>query len=213
MPEIEFRNVVKSFDGTVAVKDLSFSASGGEGVCLFGPSGCGKTTALRLAAGLETPDSGLILVGGVDTAKRKKKEWPKPGAVGMVFQDLALWPHMRAEKHLQFALAGISVPRGKRAARVNEMLRLCRLEEKRRAYPGEMSGGQQQRLAIARALVTGPELLLLDEPFANLDDDLKEVFMEEFLRRKEQGATIIFASHVEDEVERLSDRVLRMECL
>jgi len=194
----------------VALGNLSFAVGQGELLCLSGPSGCGKTTTLRLIAGLERPDRGAVLIGAEPTADEGKPNMPEAGGVGMVFQDLALWPHMRVERHLDFVLRGRKLSRASRRERVHAVLDTCRLLDRRRAHPSELSGGQQQRLAIARALATNPGLLLLDEPFANLDADLRDHFTEEFRKRNREGTTIILASHDQEDAEAMGGPVLAL---
>jgi iron(III) transport system ATP-binding protein len=136
-----------------------------------------------------------------------------PGArgIGMVFQDLALWPHMRVERHLDFVLRPQRLTSRKRTARIAALLDLCHMSDRARAYPHELSGGQQQRLAIVRALAAEPRILLLDEPFTGLDAALRDAFRDEILRlKREKGAAILFATHYEQEMHALADRTLFM---
>ncbi|MDQ1257460.1 MAG: iron(III) transport system ATP-binding protein [Candidatus Hydrogenedentes bacterium] len=211
MPSVEFREVTKRFGAIVALDALSFSVDSGQALCLFGPSGCGKTTALRLLAGLESPDSGEIHVDGEWIDAPGRPMIPIPGAIGMVFQDLALWPHMRAARHIDFVLRGTGLDRAERNARVRQTLEQCRLSDCARAYPAELSGGQRQRLAIARALAPDPPLLLLDEPFASLDGDLRAHFLALFNEHKRDGATVVFTTHRRDEADALADVLLLMD--
>ncbi len=208
MPNLEVHGVSKRFGTRIVLDALEFRVSHGAGLGLFGPSGCGKTTVLRLLAGLERADSGAIVLDGVDvnaTCSGRRNGCQ----IGMVFQDLALWPHMHAERHLEFVLRGRGIGRRDRIMRAREMLDFSGLGDKRHAYPATLSGGEQQRLAIARALVTNPELLLLDEPFANLDDALRARFHEEFVRRKSnQKTTIVMTSHDRRDLEGVVDDIL-----
>lgn len=211
MPHVEARDISKRFGQTVAVKRLSFSVAAGESVCLFGPSGCGKTTTLRIVAGLERPTEGALWIDGDCVNAPADSRPPRPGTIGMVFQDLALWPHMRVERHPDFVLRGLGLSRRDRLDRIRRVLEVCRIAPYRRAYPAALSGGEQQRLAIARALAAEPPLLLLDEPFANLDADLRRHFLGLFLEQKRRGTTILLACHDRQEAELLADRLLIME--
>ena len=211
MPDIEVKKVTKRFGVKAVVDGLSLCVRRGQGLGLFGPSGSGKTTVLRLIAGLERPDSGTVLVDNSEVSVGWCDGGPGSTELGMVFQDLALWPHMRAERHLEFVLRGRGMGRRERKERARDMLDFCGLGDKRYAHPATLSGGEQQRLAIARALVTRPNLILLDEPFANLDDALRRLFLEELLRRKkEQGVTLVIASHDRGDFDGITDCVLEM---
>ena len=211
MSAIEIAQVSKRFGGVSALSNVTVDVAAGEAVCLFGPSGCGKTTLLRLVAGLEQPDQGTVAIAGRIVAGADLFVPPAERGIAMVFQDLALWPHMRVERHVQFVLRAQGLSRAERCARVDGLLDLCGLEDKRRAYPGELSGGQQQRLGIARALATASDILLLDEPLVNLEVELGERFIREFLRLKaEEGTTILMATHVRDAAEQLADRIVFM---
>ena len=176
----------------------------GEAVALFGPSGCGKTTALRLIAGLEKPNAGLVL--------SRPDVLVSPGArgIGMVFQDLALWPHMRVRAQIEFVLKALKCSRGERRARTDALLARFELRDCASNWPHELSGGEKQRLAIARAVAANPSLLLLDEPFANLDESRVERVMEYLKERKREGVTIVFASHQREDVSALADKVVMM---
>lgn len=235
MPAVELQDVHKRFGDAVAVSGFSLRVEPGEALCLFGPSGCGKTTVLRLIAGLEKPDKGRIAMdisdhpganvaqasrlhdqaprSGLDVAQasRLHHQVPRQGAIGMVFQDGALWPHMRARKHLDFVLRGTGLTRSERRDRIQCTLEACCLWEQRDAYPAELSGGECQRLAIARALATNPTLLLLDEPFAHLDEALRDHILSEVRRRVDAGVTVIVATHDRDEAQALGARIMTME--
>jgi ABC-type Fe3+/spermidine/putrescine transport system ATPase subunit len=207
MNAIESRDLTKGFGTVQAVSGISFTLGAGEMLALLGPSGSGKTTLLRLVAGLERPDAGTISLFGQEGLP------PEDRGVGMVFQDLALWPHMRMARHLDFVLRGRGLPRQDRRERISQLLDLVQLDDRRRAFPNQLSGGQAQRLAIARTLATEPRILLLDEPFANLDHALRERIMVEVLRRKqEDGLTIILATHNHDEMLALADHTITMAC-
>ncbi len=211
MHALELNDVGKGFNGQSAIDAFSLTQSPGSAVCLFGPSGAGKTTLLRLIAGLERPDTGTILIGGTKVAG--DGIWVDPGdrGVNMVFQDLALWPHMRAAKHLDFVLRGRGLSSGERREKTNRLLSHVDLESAARKYPHEMSGGEQQRLAIARALATDPTLLLLDEPFAHLDEPRRDAIAAIIRARKQKrGLTVVLASHDEGDAERLEAALIPM---
>ena len=211
MVTIEVRKLTKRFGPATVLNQLSVSVGKGQALCLFGPSGCGKTTLLRLIARLERPHEGEILLDGQCVNSPVTTHFPTPGQIGMVFQDCALWPHLRAKAHLEFVLQGMGLSRHERRHRTETMLTACRINALHRAYPAELSGGEQQRLAIARALVTTPPLLLLDEPLSNLDADLRKRMLDEFHKHKRRGTTIIFATHDPAEAESLGDVMLQMD--
>ena len=155
-----------------AVRGASFGLRAGEIGVLIGPSGCGKTTLLRAVAGLEPVSAGTIRLGDDAVSQPGRTVAPEQRRIGMVFQDYALFPHLDVGQNVGFGLHGL--PRAERAARVAEVLELVGLGGAERRFPHELSGGQQQRVALARALAPKPRLLLLDEPFSNLDVDLRE---------------------------------------
>ncbi len=182
----------------------------GEFLVLLGPSGCGKSTLLRLVAGLDAPDSGTIEIGGRAASDPRIVVPPEGRGIGMVFQNLALWPHLCAAAQLLFVL-GRSVPRSERASRVKEALSLVGLAGRETAYPHELSGGEGQRLAIARAIVTRPRLLLLDEPLSGADEPLRERLCGEIrsLQRR-LGLPAIYVTHHRDEALATADRIAVM---
>jgi iron(III) transport system ATP-binding protein len=208
---LELDGVSKGFGRETAAQDLSLSVREGEILTLLGPSGCGKTTTLRLIAGLERPDGGAIRLDGDVVAGNDSGRFAAPETrdVGVVFQEFALFPHLTAEENVAFGLQDWSA--AEREARVDELFDLVGLEAQRDAYPDELSGGQQQRVALARSLAPEPSILLLDEPFSNLDVDLR-VEMREEVRRilKDAGVTAISVTHDQEEALSLSDRVAVM---
>ncbi len=208
---LEIDGVTKTFGSDCAVDSLSLSVREGELLTLLGPSGCGKTTALRLIAGLERPDEGTIHVGGerVATAGERAFVPPERRDVGVVFQDFALFPHMTAAENVAFGLADWNAD--DRERRVAELLEMVGLSAYAENTPEELSGGQQQRIALARSIAPEPEILLLDEPFSNLDVDLR-VEMREEVRRilKGAGVTGISVTHDQEEAMSISDRVAVM---
>jgi iron(III) transport system ATP-binding protein len=177
-----------------AVADVSFGLHAGQIGVLIGPSGCGKTTLLRAVAGLEPLTTGEIVLAGSTVSTPGKSLAPEARRIGMVFQDYALFPHLDVGQNVGFGI--YDWPKKERQARVGEVLDLVGLGDVRRRYPHELSGGQQQRVALARALAPKPQLLLLDEPFSNLDVDLRERLAHEVRGiLKAAGATALFVTH------------------
>ena len=201
--------VCKSYTGTTAVNHLDIDVREGELLTLLGPSGCGKTTTLRLIAGLERPDRGTVSLGSATLADADTFVPAEDRDIGIVFQDFALFPHLSVAENVGFGLADRC--EAERTTRVEELLELVGLSHCGDQLPDELSGGQQQRIALARSLAAEPELLLLDEPFSNLDVDLR-VRMREEVRRilKEAGVTAISVTHDQEEALSISDRVAVM---
>ncbi|WP_207590333.1 ATP-binding cassette domain-containing protein [Halomontanus rarus] len=206
---LELEDVAKHYGSERVIPELSLSVRDGEILTLLGPSGCGKTTTLRLIAGLERPDEGEINLNGASVAGNGNFVPPERRGVGVVFQEFALFPHLTASENVAFGLREWSDD--ERQARVDEMLELVGLAAHADDYPDELSGGQQQRVALARSLAPEPEMLLLDEPFSNLDVDLR-VEMREEVRRiiKETGVTAVSVTHDQEEALSISDRVAVM---
>jgi spermidine/putrescine ABC transporter ATP-binding subunit len=199
--------LTKSYGVQRAVDDVSFEVPAGSLLTLLGPSGCGKTTILRAIAGFVAPDSGRIEVGGVDITGLP----PERRQTAMLFQNYALFPHMTVVQNVAFGLKMRRLGRAEIATKVAAALALVRLEALAGRYPAELSGGQQQRAALARALVTEPQLLLLDEPFGALDQNLREAMQVE-LRKLQQrlGITTILVTHDQQEALILSDLIAVM---
>jgi len=190
----------------VVVDELSLALEAGGIGCLLGASGCGKTTVLRAVAGFEPLLAGHIDVQGRRVADAMHSLPPEKRSVGMMFQDYALFPHMDAAANIAFGLRGRS--RAEQRARVAEMLHLVGLSERGGAYPHELSGGQQQRVALARALAPGPALLLLDEPFSNLDTETRQQLAAELRGLlKASGATVLMVTHDQSEAFAMADRI------
>ncbi len=206
---LELSGVAKSYGAEDVIPELSLSVRDGEILTLLGPSGCGKTTTLRLIAGLEKPNEGRIRLRETDVAGNGRFVPPEERGVGVVFQEFALFPHLTARENVAFGLQEWSDEETE--ARVSELLDLVGLEAQGSSYPEELSGGQQQRIALARSLAPEPEMLLLDEPFSNLDVDLR-VEMREEVRRiiKEAGVTAVSVTHDQEEALSISDRVAVM---
>ncbi len=189
-----------------ALDNLSLNAEPGEIIALLGPSGSGKTTALRLIAGFERPDTGLVQIGGKVMTDTQTFVPPEERGVGMVFQEYALFPHLSVEANIAFGLKKLDATR--RAQRVHGMLETVGLTPFAHRYPHELSGGQQQRVALARALAPRPAVLLLDEPFSNLDADLMtQMHLEVYTILRELGTTAIFVTHDQKEAFMIADRV------
>ncbi len=189
-----------------AVDHVSFTVPPGEILALVGPSGCGKTTTLRLIAGLERPDDGVIRINGRTVAGPGVFLPPEQRRVGMVFQDHALFPHLTVAQNVAFGLAGR--PAAEVRARTDEMLALVGLEHLRHRYPHALSGGERQRTALARALAPSPLVLLLDEPFSSLDADLRGEMREQVRAiLKAGGVTAVFVTHDQEEALYMGDRL------
>jgi putative spermidine/putrescine transport system ATP-binding protein len=196
--------VRKTFGDVVAVDSVDLEIRRGEFFTMLGPSGSGKTTTLRVIAGFERPDSGQILLGGVDVADMP----PYDRDVNTVFQDYALFPHMTVAENVEYGLKVKRVPKEERRTRVREALAIVRLPEFGARKPVQLSGGQRQRVALARALVNHPRVLLLDEPLGALDLKLREEMQIELKRIKQEvGITFIYVTHDQDEALTMSDRI------
>jgi iron(III) transport system ATP-binding protein len=212
---LELRSVSCAYEPSrPAVRDISFSAREGEILCLLGPSGCGKTTVLRAIAGFEPVRAGEIFLSGRLVSSSRETVPTEERRIGMVFQEYALFPHLRVAENIAFGLRHLS--RTERGQRVQDMLQLTGLEGFDRRYPHELSGGQQQRVALSRALVQNPVVLLLDEPFSNLDPDMASRMRQDLhglLRRMK--ITTILVTHDHEEAFAMADRiaVLNKGCL
>ena len=206
-PAIEFDKVSKSFTsaGTqgrvTAVQDISFTVEPSEFVALLGPSGCGKTTILRMADGLIESDVGRVAVFGAP---------PKPGPeIGVVFQNFRLIPWATVQANVEFGMKSIALTASERLERVHHHLELVGLSKFRNAYPRELSGGMKQRTALARALATAPDILLMDEPFASIDAQTRELMQVELMRIwTDRRPVVLFVTHSVDEAIILADRIL-----
>lgn len=206
---LRLSGVSRRFGRVTAVSDLDLELDRGELLAMVGPSGCGKSTALRLVAGLERPDSGGIWIDGEQVAGGGAWRPAERRRVGICFQDHALFPHLTVAANVAFGLKGL--PARVRAERVSTVLTMVAMDAMAERYPHELSGGEQQRVALARALAPEPALLLLDEPFSNLDRHLREQIRGEtvtILRRT--GTTAVFVTHDQAEALAIGDRVAVM---
>jgi len=209
MSLLQLDGVRKVFpDGTEAVKGLDLSIANGEFIVLLGPSGCGKTTTLRMIAGLETPTAGRIVMDARDVTHLR----PGRRDVGFVFQFYALYPHMTVRANIEFPLANTGVGRRERRGRVLEVARRVGLEPLLDRHPGQLSGGDQQRVSLARAMVRRPSVQLMDEPLGTLDID-QRVALREFIRvaQLEMKVTTVYVTHDQEEAMSLADRIVVMD--
>jgi spermidine/putrescine transport system ATP-binding protein len=207
MAQLEIRNVTRRLGDFVAVDDVSLNIEAGEFFTLLGPSGCGKTTLLRMIAGFDLPDSGQILLDGKDLADTPPERRP----LHTVFQSYALFPHLTVAGNITFPLKMSRCPPQETRKRLQEALEHVRLTGKADKYPHELSGGEKQRVALARGLVNRPRLLLLDESLAALDAKLREEVQVELINlQREVGITFVFVTHAQSEALALSHRIAVM---
>ena len=207
MPYLQAIDIAKRFNGTAALAGVDLAVERGESLALLGPSGCGKTTLLRVLAGLEVPDRGDITLEDTTLTGPAHFVPPEQRRIGMVFQDWALFPHMTVARNVAFGLGKAGIDR----SRVSETLDLVGLSHLADRYPDELSGGQAQRVAVARALAPRPRVLLFDEPFSNLDTDLRtRIRADVAALMREVGMTSIFVTHDQEESFVVGDRVAVM---
>jgi ABC-type Fe3+/spermidine/putrescine transport system ATPase subunit len=210
-PYLRLVGISKRFRDRAALADVSLETRARESIVILGPSGCGKTTLLRIVAGLTTLDSGKVWLDGREVSGAGTFVPPHDRGLGFVFQDLALWPHLTVRKTLEFVLRAVRVPKDKHDRRVKETLRLMQIDQLADRYPHELSGGEQQRLALARALVGEARLLLLDEPLSSLDADLRQTLRVELRHlQRSLGLTTIYVTHDREDAAVLGDRVIEM---
>lgn len=208
-PALELENIQHRYGRMLAVDGLSVSVNPGEVVCLLGPSGCGKTTALRLAAGLEPIQDGMVRLAGRHVAGFGLDLPPERRGVGLVFQDYALFPHLDVRDNVTFGLTGWAS--SDRRNRADEVLELVSMTDYADAFPHELSGGQQQRVALARALAPRPRVVLLDEPYSGLDARLRDRVRDEVLHiLKSSGSACLMVTHDSEEAMFMADRIAVM---
>lgn len=207
MSGVKLTNIVKSYGSLTAVDNVSLDIKEGEFLTFLGPSGCGKTTTLRLISGFVQPTSGNIYFGDKDVTGVA----PQHRQIGMVFQDYALFPHLTVFENIAFGLVERKYEKSAIKKRVNELLVMIELEEASERYPSEISGGQAQRVAVARAVAHPPTVLLMDEPLGALDLKLRETMQTELRRiQQELGITAVYVTHDQSEAMNMSDRVVVM---
>ncbi|MEM9852605.1 MAG: ABC transporter ATP-binding protein, partial [Pseudomonadota bacterium] len=204
-PRLELENVSRAFAGRAVVEAVSLRLSAGEVVCLLGPSGCGKSTTLRIAAGVDRQDAGRVLIDGEEVSSARFHAPPEARGVGLMFQDFALFPHLRVGENVGFGL------RGRDPARVHDLLARVDLASYERAFPHQLSGGEQQRVALARALAPRPRVLLMDEPFSGLDDRLRDEVRDRTLALlRDEDSAVLMVTHEPAEALRMADRIALM---
>lgn len=208
MYQITIKNLHKSFGTTKVLDGINLEIQQGEMFFLLGPSGCGKTTLLRILAGFEQNDAGSVFFNGRDISGIQ----PQKRNISLVFQSYALWPHLTVFENVSFGLENRKISKDEIRDKVDQVLKMVRMEEYHRRTPNQLSGGQQQRIALARALVVNPELLLLDEPLSNLDARLRAEMRLELLRlHRETGVTAVYVTHDQEEALSMADRVAFMD--
>jgi len=207
-PRLEIKHMVRRYEGRAVVDDVSLRVMPGQVTCLLGPSGCGKSTTLRMIAGVEMQDAGEIWVDGdliCDTVFRVP---PERRHIGLMFQDFALFPHLRVAQNVAFGLSG---DKAAMAARVKELLNRVGMGRYLDAYPHELSGGEQQRVALARALAPRPRIMLMDEPFSGLDNRLRDGIRDETLDiLREEDTAVLLVTHEPEEAMRMADEIALM---
>ncbi len=205
--KLEIRNMTKLYKNGDGVRNINLSVSLGELVTLLGPSGCGKTTILRTVGGFLQCDSGKILIDGQDISQLPPEKRP----TAMVFQSYNLWPHMTVYENMAFGLKLRRISKQEISERITRMLDLVKMAGFEKKYPNQMSGGQQQRIAIARSLLLEPQVLLLDEPFSALDAKIRSQMREELRKiQTDLAITVVFVTHDQEEAMALSDRIVVM---
>lgn len=209
---LKLEKVSKVFGDIKALDDVSFEVADGEFVFLMGPSGAGKTTLLKLILREYTPDHGKIILGSTDVTNLKGGDIPKyRQQIGTIFQDFKVLPERTVGENIEVALAVVGEPEEQWDAKVNGVLKLVGLENRRDLFPAQLSGGETQRVSLARALVTNPKIILADEPTGNLDWETSESIVDLLLAINKEGKTIIMATHNQPIVDKLKKRVIHLK--
>lgn len=207
-PRLEIRNLVRHYNGQRVVDDVSLSIAPGQVTCLLGPSGCGKSTTLRMIAGVEMQDSGEIYVDGQLICDTVFRVPPERRSIGLMFQDFALFPHLSVADNVAFGLSGA---KAEKRARVRELLEKVSLLEHIDSFPHQLSGGEQQRVALVRALAPRPRIMLMDEPFSGLDNRLRDGIRDQTLDLlKAEDTAVLLVTHEPGEAMRMADEVALM---
>ena len=208
LPRLEVRNLSRSFGNLTVVDKISFQISSGQVTCLLGPSGCGKSTTLRMIAGVETPCSGQIFVDEELISSASFQVPPEARSIGLMFQDFALFPHLNVQQNVYFGLAGSKEFKQKRSFDLLEKVGLAHLALN---YPHSLSGGEQQRIALIRALAPKPKIMLMDEPFSGLDDRLRDEIRDEtFNLLRSEDAAVLMVTHDPQEAMKVADEIALM---
>ena len=207
-PRLQVKNLVRRYDGRLVVNDVSLEVHPGQVTCLLGPSGCGKSTTLQLIAGVERQDAGEIWVDGKLVCGETTRIPPERRNIGLMFQDFALFPHLRVAENVAFGLTG---DKAQKTVRVIELLERVGLAHYQSAYPHELSGGEQQRVALARALAPRPRIMLMDEPFSGLDNRLRDGIRDETLEiLRDEDTAVLLVTHEPQEAMRMADNIALM---
>ena len=207
-PRLDITKLLREFHGQPVVNRVSLSIGAGECVCLLGPSGCGKSTTLRMIAGVETPDGGEIRLDGQVICGPGLYIEPEKRSIGLMFQDFALFPHLSVFENVAF---GLKASKADKRHRVAELLDRVDMAGYDNAFPHELSGGEQQRIALARALAPRPKVMLMDEPFSGLDNRLRDGIRDDTLALlKEEGTAVLMVTHEPEEAMRMADRIVLM---
>jgi iron(III) transport system ATP-binding protein len=207
-PRIEIQHLSRRFAGRAVVDDVSLVVMPGQVTCLLGPSGCGKTTTLRCIAGVDRQDEGRIYVDGKLVCDGTFSIPPEARSIGLMFQDFALFPHLTVAENVAFGLTG---SKAAKRARATELLERVHLQTMIDAFPHELSGGEQQRVALVRALAPRPKIMLMDEPFSGLDNRLRDGIRDETLEiLKEEGTAVLLVTHEPEEAMRMADEIALM---
>ena len=205
-PKLELQNISRSFDGVTVVDDLSVSLKAGEVTCLLGPSGCGKSTTLRIAAGVDRQDAGRVLLDGQVISDDSVHLPPEKRSIGLMFQDFALFPHLTVVDNVAFGLKSVD-----KRARAMALLEKVGLKSAAGKYPHQLSGGEQQRIALARALAPNPAVMLMDEPFSGLDNRLRDGIRDDTLAiLKDLNTAVLLVTHEPEEAMRMANNIALM---
>ena len=209
---LSVRNVTKSFGDVLALEDISFDIDEGEFIFLSGPSGAGKTTLIRLILRDLLPDKGEILLGDRDITKLSERDIPSlRKQIGVVFQDFKVLPERTLRENIEVALAVVGIPKEEWQSRVDHMLKLTGLSNRAEFFPSQLSGGELQRVSLARALSVNPKIILADEPTGNLDWETSDSLIDLFKAINKEGKTILMATHHKLIIEKLGNRVIELK--